>query len=131
MRGKGAAQRRPPQTDGRVQSGHHPSSAGAVGIAGPQFGHQLAEFGQPDILQQILRRVHLFQPGAQGIDDRLIGETTAGLKGPTLPDLGLRQVPDRPFLKGVDQTGLTDPGCANEGYCSGSVPLSLVKCSTS
>jgi hypothetical protein len=52
-----------------------------IGVAHAQLRQDARQFGQPQVLQQVLRRVFRLQPRAQGLHQRLIGQPSPQLEG--------------------------------------------------
>ncbi|HEX6553594.1 MAG TPA: hypothetical protein VF026_12585 [Ktedonobacteraceae bacterium] len=85
-----------------------------IGIAHAQLGQQPPQFGQPQVLQQILRRVFLLQPHPHRLDQRLIGQSSASLE--SLPAQHIGALGPHPAPKLVDQPRLADAGLAHHQH---------------
>jgi hypothetical protein len=79
-----------------------------VGVAYPQLRQQARQFGQPQVLQQVLRGVFRFQPRPDGLDQRLIGQPSSHLEG--MPTEHLAALGPDPGRKLARQPCFADAG---------------------
>ena len=85
-----------------------------IGIAQAQLGQQTGQFRQPQILQQVLRRVFGFQPRSERLDQRLIGQASTQLKGVPAEHLG--PLGARPDPKLAGQPRFADAGLPQQQH---------------